>query len=162
MLFKPDIAFAISKLSHFFTNPGLVHFTAALKVLRYIWFQRFLSIQYGLNEYGSEGIMIASDASFANDEETRKFSQGYIILLFGSPVVWKALKQSTILTSIIEAKMVALAVTTKKAMVFHRFCKKLHLNLGECWKIYCNNQQIIRLITNDQMRITIILKHINI
>jgi hypothetical protein len=58
--------------------------------------------------------------------------------------------------------MVALAVTTRKAMTFHRFCKKLYLNLGECWKIYCDNQQTIRLITNDQMRITIILKHINI
>jgi hypothetical protein len=44
MLFKPDIAFAVSKLSHFLTNPGLVYFTAALRVLRYIWFQRFLSI----------------------------------------------------------------------------------------------------------------------
>jgi hypothetical protein len=83
--------------------------------------------------------MIASDASFANDEKTRKFSQGYIILLFGGLMVWKALKQSTILTSIIETKMVALAVTTRKAMAFHRFCKKLHLNLKECWKIYCDN-----------------------
>jgi hypothetical protein len=92
MLFKLDIAFAISKLSHFLTNPGLVHFTAALRVLKYIWFQRFLSIQYGLNEYNSKGIIIASDASFANDEKTRKFSQKYIILLFGGPMVWKASK----------------------------------------------------------------------
>jgi hypothetical protein len=83
--------------------------------------------------------MIASDASFADDEETRKSSQGYIILLFGGPVVWKALKQSTILTSIIEAEMVAFAVITKKAMAFHRFYKKLYLNLGKCWKIYCDN-----------------------
>jgi hypothetical protein len=44
VLLKPDIAFAISRLSHFLANPGLVHFTAALKILRYIWFQRFLSI----------------------------------------------------------------------------------------------------------------------
>jgi hypothetical protein len=36
MLLRPDIAFAVSKLSHFLTNPGLVHFTAALRVLRYI------------------------------------------------------------------------------------------------------------------------------
>jgi hypothetical protein len=77
-------------------------------------------------------------------------------------MVWKTLKQSTTLTSIIEAKMVALAVIIKKAMAFHKFCKKLHLNLGKCWKIYCDNQQIIRLITNDQMRITIMLKYINI
>jgi hypothetical protein len=74
MLFKPNIAFAVSKLSHFFTNSGLVHFTAALRVLRYIWFQRFLSIQYSLSEHGSKSIIIASDASFANDKKTRKFS----------------------------------------------------------------------------------------
>jgi hypothetical protein len=129
MLFKPNIAFTILKLSHFLTNPGLEHFTAALRVLRYIWFQRFLSIQYGLSEYGSEGIVIASDASFADDEETRKSSQGYIILLFGGLMVWKALKQSTVLTSITEAEMVALAVITREAMAFYRFCKKLHLDL---------------------------------
>jgi hypothetical protein len=139
MLFRPDIAFAVSKLSHFFTNPGLVHFTAALKVLRYIWFQRFLSIQYGLSEHGSKGIIIASDAFFANDEKTRKFSQKYIILLFGGLVVWKTLKQSTISINITEAKMVTLAVTIREAMAFHRFCKKLYLDLEECWKIYCDN-----------------------
>jgi hypothetical protein len=76
--------------------------------------------------------MIASDAFFADDKKTRKFSQGYIILLFGGPVVWKALKQSTVLTSIIEAKMVAFAVITRKAMAFYRFCKKLHLDLRKC------------------------------
>jgi hypothetical protein len=65
--------------------------------------------------------VIASDASFADDEETRKYSQGYIILLFGGPVVWKALRQSTILTSITEAKMVAFAITTREVMAFHRF-----------------------------------------
>jgi hypothetical protein len=106
--------------------------------------------------------MIASDASFADDEETRKFSQGYIILLFGGPIVWKASKQGIILTNIIKAEMVAFAVITREAMAFYRYCKKLYLNLGKCWKIYCDNQQIIRLITNDQMRIIIILKHINI
>jgi hypothetical protein len=92
VLFKPDIAFAVLRLSHFLINLGLVYFTAALRVLRYIWFQRFLSIQYGLSEHGSEGIIIASDASFADDEKTRKFSQRYIILLFGGPMIWKTLK----------------------------------------------------------------------
>jgi hypothetical protein len=92
MLLKPDIAFAVSRLSLFFTNPGLVYFTVALRILKYIWFQQFLSIQYGLNEHGSKGIMIASDAFFADNEKTRKFSKRYIIFLFGGPVVWKALK----------------------------------------------------------------------
>jgi hypothetical protein len=36
VLLKPDIAFAVSRLSHFLTNPGLIHFTAALRVLKYI------------------------------------------------------------------------------------------------------------------------------
>jgi hypothetical protein len=58
--------------------------------------------------------------------------------------------------------MVAFAVITRKTMAFHRFCKKLHLNLEKCWNIYYANQQTIRLITNDQMRITIMLKYINI
>jgi hypothetical protein len=77
-------------------------------------------------------------------------------------MVWKASKQSTILTSITETKIIAFAVITRKAIAFHKFYKKLYLNLGECWKIYCDNQQIIRLIRNDQMRITIILKYVNI
>jgi hypothetical protein len=83
--------------------------------------------------------MIASDAFFADDEEIRKFFQGYIILLFGGPMVWKALKQSTVLTSIIEANMVAFAVIIREAMAFYRFYKKLYLDLGKCWKIYCDN-----------------------
>jgi hypothetical protein len=54
-------------------------------------------------------------------------------------MVWKALKQSIVLISTIEAEIIALAVITRKAMAFYRFCKKLHLDLGKCWKIYYNN-----------------------
>jgi hypothetical protein len=54
-------------------------------------------------------------------------------------MVWKILKQSTVSTSITEAEIIALAVITREAMAFHKFCKKLHLDLGKCWKIYCDN-----------------------
>jgi hypothetical protein len=36
-----------------------------------------------------EAFVIASDASFADDAETRRSSQGYVMTLFHEPVVWK-------------------------------------------------------------------------
>jgi hypothetical protein len=44
---RPDIAFAISKLSKFHANPTNTNFKAALHVLRYLKFTRNYRIVYG-------------------------------------------------------------------------------------------------------------------
>jgi hypothetical protein len=80
-MLRPDIAFAVSKLSHFLTNPSDKHLKAVERVIMYLYRTRWQAIQYG--NYDGSDLTIAGDASFADDLETRRLSHGYIVLLFG-------------------------------------------------------------------------------
>jgi hypothetical protein len=89
IMIRPDVAYAASLLSQFLTNPGPEHFTAVNWTIRYLFGTRFLAIEYN-GELKDLNLMIASDASFADDLLTRRSSQGYLILLFGGAIIWKA------------------------------------------------------------------------
>ena len=51
-------------------------------MIYYLFKTRFLGIIYS-RELLDTNLMISSDASFADDEETRHSSYGYIVSLFG-------------------------------------------------------------------------------
>jgi hypothetical protein len=53
--------------------------------------------------------VVASDASFADNNTDRKSLQAFAIKLFGGLIGWRANKQNTVITLIIEAELLALA-----------------------------------------------------
>ncbi|KAJ9542984.1 hypothetical protein OSB04_029490 [Centaurea solstitialis] len=79
----PDISFAAGMLGRYQVNPGMDHWRAAKKVLRYL-----------------------QDSDYAKCVDTMKSTSGYIFLLAGAAVSWKSVKQSIITNSTIEAEFV--------------------------------------------------------
>ncbi|KAK3934858.1 hypothetical protein QBC46DRAFT_358696 [Diplogelasinospora grovesii] len=47
-------------------------------------------------------------------------------------------------------------------MAFQRLFKEISLNLGELWKVYCDNQQTIRLVVGEGERINTRLRHVDV
>ena len=137
---RPDIAFAISKLSQFCINPSEEHHQAVMRVLEYLYGTKTLAIQYE-EKPGNEiqGFLCASDASFA-DNKDRKSSQGYMMTLFGGPVAWKASKQATVTTSSTEAELLALSDTTKEAMYLIRLLEAIKIKIDHPLVIDCDNK----------------------
>ena len=127
---RPDVAFATSQLSQFLTNPGPEHFAAVNWAIRYLYGTRFLAIEYS-GELKDMNVMIASDASFADDPETRRSSQGYLFQLFGGAIIWKAVRQSTVVTSTTKAKILVLKSTAQETIALKRLFKDLKLELGQ-------------------------------
>ena len=81
MTTRIDIAFAVSRLARFLTNPSPEHHAAADRVLRYLYRYRRLGLQLG----GADDFLVATDASFA-DNRDRKSSQAYMMVLFGEVI----------------------------------------------------------------------------
>ncbi|KAJ3455235.1 hypothetical protein MRS44_013835 [Fusarium solani] len=71
---RPDIAHAAAQLARFLTNPSTEHLAAANQCIRYLYTTRFLAIVYD-GMHAGEALVIASDASFADDIETRLVMQ---------------------------------------------------------------------------------------
>jgi hypothetical protein len=161
IVIRPDIAYAASKLSQFLTNPGPEHFAAVNWLLRYLYGTRFFALMYS-GELQDINLMVASDASFADDVETRRSSHGFIIFLFGGPVIWKAARQATVTTSTTEAELLGVSLTAGELMGLKRLFRDLLLHLGEAWTIFCDNQQTIRLIVGENERIITRLRHVDI
>ncbi|XP_057965395.1 secreted RxLR effector protein 161-like [Malania oleifera] len=88
---RPDISFAVGMLGRYQSNPGIIHWKATKKVLRYLCV------------------------------DTRKSTFGYVYLLVGGAISWKSVKQSIIAVSTMEAEFVACFEATVKANWLRNF-----------------------------------------
>ncbi|GJS92954.1 zinc finger, CCHC-type containing protein [Tanacetum coccineum] len=105
---RPDIAYAVSRLSRFTSNPSRQHWHAITRVFKYL--------NYGLSYvvYPSvlEGYL---DASWINHVEDSSSTSGWVFLLGGGTISWASKKQTCITGSTIESEFVALVVAGKEA-----------------------------------------------
>lgn len=100
---RPDIAFAVSTLSRFSSNPNQHHLMAVQRVLRYLQGTKHLGITYG----GGEGLIGYTDADWAGDEETRRSTGGYIFTLYGGAISWSSKRQLSVALSSCESEYMA-------------------------------------------------------
>lgn len=156
---RPDIAFAVSRLARFMTNPGPEHQKAADRVLLYLYATRNLGLQFG----GRDDLRVASDASFADNTLDRKSSQGFAIKLFGGLIAWRANKQNTVTTSTTEAELLALAQAAKEGLFVERMLTRIGLELDtKRIVIEVDNHQTIRLVTDEFAQLKTKLRHVDI
>ncbi|GJY38379.1 retrovirus-related pol polyprotein from transposon TNT 1-94, partial [Tanacetum coccineum] len=109
---RPDIAFAVSKLSQYTSNPSLEHWDAVSRVLGYLKRTSALQLTYTSYPGVLEGY---SDASWINHSGDSKSTSGWIYTLAGGAVSWASKKQTCISHSTMEAEFIALAATGKEA-----------------------------------------------
>jgi hypothetical protein len=120
---RPDIAYAISLLSRFSNNPGIEHWKAAQKVVKYLKGTSKLAIQYdGTVPRVLEGY---ADASFAPDTEDRKSYTGYVMMVNGGPVAWYAKLQPIVTVSSCESEYVALTVAVQEIVYLRKLLTEM-------------------------------------
>ncbi|CAM8882652.1 unnamed protein product [Rhodiola kirilowii] len=109
---RPDIAFVVSKLSRYTSNPSMQHWQAIHRVLRYLKGTMNLGLVYSDFPSVIEGY---SDASWISNEEDHSSTSGWVFLLGGGAISWASKKQTCITSSTMESEFVALAVASKEA-----------------------------------------------
>lgn len=162
---RPDIAFGVSKLSEYLQNPSQTHIDAANHMLYYCASTKYLGIKYdnsGIEPTPLEVFQTYSDASFASDLNTRVSNTGIAAKLWNGVFLWKAIKQKSVTTSSTEAELVAMGITGKELLWIMRLFQALTLDLDHKAKIYCDNQQTLRLLLKESPKLETKLKHIDI
>ena len=125
MFGRPDIAKTHSKLAEFLTNPNQKHLDAANQAIAYYLRTKSTAIEYSSEAYGAhvyfknpEGEDVtfyrASDAAFADHKDTRRSFQGYLFMLFGGLIDWKATLQQLVTRSTTEAELLSLSTAAVK------------------------------------------------
>nr|KAJ0209067.1 hypothetical protein LSAT_V11C400185590 [Lactuca sativa] len=109
---RPDIAFAVSKLSQYTVNPETEHWKAVGRVLGYLKRTSTFELTY----LSSNGILEGySDASWIDHTSDSKSTSGWIYTLAGGAISWASKKQTCIAHSTMEAELIALAAAGKEA-----------------------------------------------
>jgi hypothetical protein len=80
---RPDISFAVSKLSRFVSNPGDDHWHALERVMRYLKGTTNYEIHYSRNPKVLEGY---SDSNWISNADEIKATSGYVFTLGGGAV----------------------------------------------------------------------------
>lgn len=109
--FRPDLAYFVTSLAQYLSNPEEAHQQALKRTLRYIKGTLSLGIKYQSIPDG--GILHGfSDADWAGDKDTRRSTSGYCFLLAGGVISWGSKKQQSVALSSTESQYMALAKAT--------------------------------------------------
>ena len=80
---RPDIAYAVSKLSRYTSNPGAEHWQGIIRVLKYLQF----TCNYGLHYTRYPSVLEGySDTNWISDIKDSKSTSSYVFTLGGAAV----------------------------------------------------------------------------
>ncbi len=147
---RPDIAFSITALSQFSSNPGYSHWMALKHLLRYLKG----TINYKIKYDGSLGSSIVGycDSDWGNGIDDRRSITGYVFTIAGGAVSWQSKKQPTVALSSVEAEYMASSHAAREALSWKSFLYGLgyHDILKTPLTIYSDSQGSIALTKNPE------------
>lgn len=90
---RPDISFAVSRLSQHLRDPSEEHWLAVLRVLSHLGSTSSLKLSLGGDDFSVAGF---SDSDWAEESHDRRSTTGYTFLVGCGPISWKLRKQQTV------------------------------------------------------------------
>jgi len=152
---RPDISFAVSKLSRFVSNPRDIHWHALERVMRYLKG----TVSYGIHYTGYPKVLEGyCDANWISDVDVIKATSGYVFMLGGGAVSWKSYKQTILTKSTMEGELTTLDTAGAEA----EWLRELLMDLPVVEKpvpaisMICDNQTVITKVNSskDNMKST--------
>ncbi|CAL9020348.1 unnamed protein product [Prunus brigantina] len=117
---RPDLAFGVSMLGRFQSNPGQAHWVAGKKVMRYL--QRTKDYKLVFKKSESLELQGFADADFAGCcQDTLKSTSGFVFMFGGAAVSWRSIKQPLTAGSTMLAEFLACYEATSQAMWLRNF-----------------------------------------
>ena len=104
---RPDISWAVSRLSQYMQQPTNEHVEAAKNIFRYLKTTVNSKIRYLGG--GKSGLIGYSDADWGENRDNRRSTTGFVFLMADGSVTWTSHMQKTVARSSTEAEYMALS-----------------------------------------------------
>jgi hypothetical protein len=154
---RPDIAYAVTKLSQFAANPNKDHLDRAMYICRYLLGTSDYALVYDGKSDG--GLLAYADSDWASDPITRKSTTGYLVKLANGVFCWNSRVQKSITLSSTEAEYMSLADTSRQLVWIRSLFEEIGIILAPI-PLCGDNQGSIFLASNPVQEKRI--KHIDI
>jgi hypothetical protein len=127
---RPDIAYAVTTICSYMTNPGYPHMNAAIWLAQYLKGTEDWGVQY--SDKGKQTLVGYADSDYGSDHTFRN-TYMYIFTLCGGPISWKSAYSSISLsTAEAEIRSVDGAKEAIKQLIWlSKICHDMGLNLIE-------------------------------
>ena len=147
---RPDIAFAVNKLTQRMAAPTVRDAKACDRVFRYLAGTKSLGMQFGGRGGSSPTLTVSAyaDSDWAGDRTDRKSVSGWIALLNGDPVSWASKKQKVVSQSTCEAELYAEAAAINETKWLSGLLSEIGLAGESVPLIYGDNQSAQALSKN--------------
>ncbi|GJX63214.1 hypothetical protein Tco_0296114 [Tanacetum coccineum] len=119
---RPDLAYAVSRLSMYTSNPSYVHWKAITRVFHYLRYSRDYGLHYDRHPAVIEGY---SDANWISDIKDCRSTSGYVFTLGGATISWKSSKQTVIAKSTMESEFITLDKCGEEAEWLRQFVEDI-------------------------------------
>ncbi|CAE7022001.1 Pol protein [Pyrenophora teres f. teres] len=171
---RPDVARTHVVFACHLTNPGQSHVSKVRQTWRYLLGTKSLALEASANakdmaEYLSDDptyrdplFFGSSDASYADEPETRRSSQGYVFKFGGLMIDWKSTIQRTVTKSTTESELLSLSLAASQMEEWLRFFAGINLTLDRTPTIWCDNQQTVGIVTKEHDKLHTKVKHVDI
>lgn len=145
---RPDIAYSVSTVAQFMSNPGVAHWTQVKRIFRYLAGTKDFCLQYSQTSapFHLQGF---SDASYGDNVDSHKSTSGFCFLLAGRAVSWSSRKQKSVALSSTESEYMALTKACTEAI----WLRRLLFDMGQPQKIteiYCDNKSAITIVHSSK------------
>ena len=111
---RPEISYDVHQVSQYLSVPRSTHYTAILRIFRYLQSTLFHGIFYSAQS--PLVLRVFADADWAEDPTDRRSTTSYCFLLGSSLISWRSKKQTHVARFSNEAEYRALADTTSKLL----------------------------------------------
>jgi hypothetical protein len=145
---RPDIAYAVSRLSSFNDCYLPDHWSAAIRVLRYLKGTKDISLVLGSDRTPS--LIGYSDSDYANCVDTSRSISGYCFSLGSGVISWSSRKQKLVADSSCYAEYIALHDASHEATFLRQLLDGLGFSVTAPTPLHCDNDAASRL-TEDHV-----------
>ena len=154
LITRPDIAFAVNKLSQYMHYPTTEHWSFVKRLLRYLVgtiedsLQLYNDSTLSLHAFSdtSLGLQAFSNGDWATDNDTFYSTSAYVVYLGRNPISWSSKKQRTVARS--STKVEYRSVANRVVEFICSLLTDLGILLPNCPIIYCDNIGVTQLCSN--------------
>ncbi|XP_057996515.1 secreted RxLR effector protein 161-like [Hevea brasiliensis] len=145
-LTRPDVSYAVHRVSQFLHEPTENHWSACKCIMRYLKHNQ----HYGLflRQSSTPHLSAYADADWASNPEDRKSVSGYAIYLGTNLVYWSTRKQPTVARSSTEAEYRSVGAATTELVWLKSLLQDIGFSSSSCSTLWCDNVRATKLASN--------------
>jgi hypothetical protein len=147
---RPDIAFSVSELSRFVSNPGKPHLEAAKRVFRYLRKTINLGLVYRSSaslpdhpEIQPNVLWGYVDSDWAGCPDSRRSTSGFVFMLNGAAISWRSKRQPTVALSSAEAEFISASSMVQEVIFLRKFLTNLGFPQSAPTPVFADNETCI-------------------